>query len=133
MEIVYRNPIELKVLDKTPIREERYKFTPFVVINENNEIIFGENVNSCSLRDDKGNIQCVLVRSDEIPSRSLAFDMHYLGMTGIIDFENFNSMPKEKTGAPYDLFLWDASQFEANVAKKKYLNPMTTPKDEELF
>lgn len=121
MKLVNVKITDLKRLPDSPIREERYHNTPLVIINENNEILFGENVSSSPFFNEDGTLTCLCIPSSEQPSKRLSFDLHYLGMTGIIDFENFNSMPKDITGAPYDLYLWDEFQFEANVKAKSLL------------
>lgn len=119
MEIVKVNKFELKELEKTPIWEERTTLTvPFVVINSNNEVLFGKN-SIDNNADSEGNVECVkLDISDNIESRKVAFHLHYLGMTCVIGFENFNDLSINQTGGPYDLYLWNASQFEKTYGKK---------------
>lgn len=122
MKVVNVNIADLKRLPNSPIREERYHNTPLVIINENNEILFGESVTSSPFVNEDGTLTCLCIPSSEQPSKRLSFDLHYLGMTGIVDFENFNNMPKDITGAPYDLYLWNAEQFEQNVKAKSLWN-----------
>ena len=125
MEIVKRNITDLKPLKCSPIAEERYHNTPLVIINENNEIVFGNYPNSSPLMNENGELTCILIPSTELESKKLSFDLHYLGMTGIIDYDNFNNMPTSKTGAPYDLFLWNSAQFEQKVAEQRYTKKHT--------
>lgn len=133
MEIVKVNPMELKRLEKSPIREERYQSTPVVIINEKKEILFGENTGASPFINEDGTLTCLMIPSTELESKKLAFDLHYLGMTGIIDFDNFNNMPKEALGAPYDLFLFSAPQFEQAVAAKKNIKSHTYESEFDLF
>lgn len=133
MEIVKVSGIDLKPLECSAIKEERYHHCPLVVINEKNEILFGEDWGTSPFTDSEGNVTCIRIPSTEIESKNLSFDLHYLGMTGIVDCENFNNMPKERTGAPYDLYLWNAEQFEQKVAAKAQLKSHTKSKDDQLF
>lgn len=131
MQLVKVNIIDLKKFEDSPILEERYMRSPVVVINENNEILFGTNPQFSPFIDDQGLLTCLQISSSEIPSAKACFDLHYVGMQGIINYDKFNGMAKEQTGAPYDLFLFDAPQFERAVAAKKYIKAHTS--DEGLF
>lgn len=119
MQIKKINSLDLKKLEKTPIWEERTTLTvPFIVVNQNNEVLFGEN-SKCSLMDAHGDIECIVIDcKDNIESRKIAFQLHYLGMTAVVGFENFNDLAISQTGGPYDLYLWDTAQFEKTYSKK---------------
>ena len=108
---------ELKHLENSPIYDERISLPiPFVVVNMNNEVLFGE-ASISQVADYDGMVNClVLDITDNMESRKMAFMLHYVGMTTMIDANNFNSMDCPVSSLK-DLYLWSSRQFEEAAYK----------------
>lgn len=124
MKIEKISRFDLKKLEKTPIWAERTTLTsPIIVVNSNNEILFGDNSVDSNTNVD-GMVECIKIEtSDSIESRKIAFQMHYIGMTCEVGFENFNELAISQVGGPYDLYIWNTTQFEKTYNKQKRESP----------
>lgn len=109
MQLKKINRFDLKELKDSPILKERHNPNlPFIVVNSENEILFGNTNNF----DSDGMVDCLVLEGlDKNASIEMCFNLHYIGISSVVSYKNFNSMPNKIHGLE-DLYLWNTSQFE---------------------
>ena len=120
---------ELKKLENSCIDHVNTNLAaPFVVVNLNNEVLFGFK-SIQTLEDENGDVECVVLDiSDNMKSRQLEFSLMYQGMTTMVAYKNFNTMdcPHESL---HGLYLWNTAQFEEHARR----SASSQTKEDDLF